>query len=312
MTRRPGLSVTEVLVALFILALGVIAIQTMFPLAASQLLVAVREDRSALAAVTGDATFRSYWRTEVAEANGGNEPFFAYLDNPNIPGLPPARSTEHSYPVIVDPMGYVARSGPDRDRFGDGGVTLIRRAPVNALLPATDPRHNRATAGNPAAYALRMCSLMDGMGYDEFGRAFDPGGNPSADREFRYNWFWIVQRTNNANKTAANLTVVVFDKRAHLHAPPRSEEVFAATFSPDLRAGNWVMDATVAQEPAGNWVRHAHLYRVARVEPQGANTLVDLETPVRRLDGSPNPYTGTLVIVRGVSGVYARTPLAAQ
>jgi Tfp pilus assembly protein PilV len=44
------MSLTEVLVALFILTIGVIGILTMFPLGAAQMARAVRDDRSALAA----------------------------------------------------------------------------------------------------------------------------------------------------------------------------------------------------------------------------------------------------------------------
>ena len=40
MTRRRGMSLIEVLVALFIMGLGVIAILTMFPLGAYQMAVA--------------------------------------------------------------------------------------------------------------------------------------------------------------------------------------------------------------------------------------------------------------------------------
>src|SRR5262249_41714718 len=114
MTRRPGLSLVEVLTALFILALGVIAIMTMFPLGASQMAIAVREDRSALAAFGADQYFRTYWKTQVVEPlmqqpPGTPDPFYNVLNTPGG-GLPALNGTETlpSYPVAVDPMGFLA------------------------------------------------------------------------------------------------------------------------------------------------------------------------------------------------------------
>lgn len=224
MNRRPGFTVVEVLVALFILAIGVIAIQTMFPLAASQHGLAVRSDRSALGAFSADGYFRSYWKAEVVEKGGGTEPFFTSLDNPDgstqAPhSLPNASADPVSYPVIIDPMGFVARGSVPaayRDWFGDFGGTNIPRRTLNAVF--------FQPAAAQSAFSLRICSLMDGLGYDEFGSPVDANG--LADRELRYNWLWIIQRTNNLNKLTANLTVVTFDRRAHMYAPPGSEAVF--------------------------------------------------------------------------------------
>ena len=45
MTRRPGLTMTEVLVALFVMALGTIAILTMFPLGMLQMGQALKDEQ---------------------------------------------------------------------------------------------------------------------------------------------------------------------------------------------------------------------------------------------------------------------------
>jgi hypothetical protein len=157
---------------------------------------------------------------------------------------------------------------------------------------------------------------MDGLGYDE-------NGAPTADRELRYNWLWIVQRPINQNRLSANLTVVVFDRRAHLYAPdPGSEFVFTGvTFTPgttsvtvsgnpDIKPGAWVMDASVnvtlpTPRPA---IRHAYFYRVTAVNGGTLELQSPLKTPS---DGNSNAYTGTLVILRGVAGVYQRPMLTA-
>ncbi len=72
MIRRAGMSLTEVLVALFILTIGVIGILTMFPLGAVQMARAVRDDRSALAANNADAYMRWYWANYVVNPVIGN------------------------------------------------------------------------------------------------------------------------------------------------------------------------------------------------------------------------------------------------
>ena len=91
---------------------------------------------------------------------------------PALADVPPLdRARPHFYGAVADrdPVTVAWAAAP---AGGDIALTLTVRG-----------------AANPAAYALRLCSLVDGIGYDEFGR-------PQPDREFRYNWFWIVQRIN--------------------------------------------------------------------------------------------------------------------
>src|SRR4051794_36160600 len=103
MTRRAGMTMTEVLVALFIMALGVIAILTMFPLGMLNMASALRDDRSAQCAAAADGTMRSYWKAYVVETGSQdqylvNGPKCAFDPNQNIPG------NEPSLPVFVDPI----------------------------------------------------------------------------------------------------------------------------------------------------------------------------------------------------------------
>lgn len=328
MTRRSGLSLIEVLTALFIMGLGTIAILTMFPLGALQMAQAVRDDRSAQAAAAADAHFRSYWKTRVVEGSV-TEPFFVAMTDPNAglgaglthpsplpsplpspqvaPYLYPATLGEPSYPVFIDPMGYVARTGQSQVWVGDSGNTNIPRATMNSV-------------GTNPMLAQRTFSLMDGLGFSE-------DGVPNPDRELRYNHLLVVQRPRNAGRFKADLTIVVFDRRAHLFAPPGSEEVLSATFvmadpqsgvrpgttsirfdsvPSELKAGGWVMDATVGTGPSR--IRHANFYRVTAVE----GNLVELQSAIKiPSDGNGNSYTGTFVVLRGVSGVFHRPMLTA-
>ncbi len=303
MTRRPGLTLTEVLVTLGILAFGLLAILTLFPLAASQMSIAVREDRSAQAATAADSYFRAYWKAEIVDKKRDGlavtEPFYADLNTGG--GFPQAGSDEPSYPVLVDPFGYASRSSTYQGRLGDFAGTNVRRHTLNVVM-------------NNAAYTqfpMRLCSLLDGLGYDEDGR-------PSQDREYRYNWLWVIQRPQNRNEFTAAMTVVTFDRRPFLYASPGSEAVFtAASVTPgttsvilsgsaDIRPGGWVMDATVS-----GGLRHANFYQVVTVTDTGSVTQLELQSPIKtRSDASNSTYTATFVVLRGVSGVSFRHPLS--
>ncbi len=318
---RPGLSLIEVLAAIFIMGVGVIAILTLFPLGAMYMAQAFRDDRTALAAHNADQFLRSYWK-KMVESKGGSEAFFHAMGDPDGPTgpLPPAQPGEPSYPMMVDPMGYVARLGrPDQTWLGDVG--LGGSPPLPAGRWTHVPRHTLSVVGTNPLAALSLCSLLDGVLADDDGNVHG--------RELRYNYLWILQRPNNANLYHASMTVVVFDRRAHLYVPPDGSEpiVHGVVFNPgqtqlllpnvsprdlDLRSGGWIMDATIHDGSSGlgrPGMRHAHFYRISAVSEAAGGTLLQLQSPIRTPEDGGGPYTGTVVIPRGVCGVSVRPPL---
>jgi prepilin-type N-terminal cleavage/methylation domain-containing protein len=312
--RRAGLTLMEVLVSLAILAFGLLAIMTLFPLSAIQMGRAVRHDRGYQAARNADGLFRSYWKADIAERNGaGDPPLFNALDDPDGTGpMPAARPNEWSYPVAVDPWGHAARLAPARDWFGDAAGTRVPRRTMTLM--------GSFAAANPQQVLSSVC-LKDTMGYDDDMR-------PTPDREYRYNWMWVIQRPLNSNRYAAYMTVIVFDDRAHLFAPPGSEALFGARFEPgqtavtvnhaannppEVKPGAWVMDATIvaANRPL---IRHANPYEVVSVTPVSATqTILELQTPVKTpTDNNRAGYDGMLVVLRGACGAYTRSPLTSE
>ena len=309
MSLRKGLSLVEVLTAIFITGLGIISILTLFPLGAMRMAQAFRDERSALAAYNAEQFFRSYWKKHVVEA-AIPDPFFDALNQP-ASGMPLCLPHEPSYPVVVDPMGFLARAGlPNQSWFGDPPT------------PTRIPRLNLQVVGtNPTAptAALSLCSLRDGI------IVADDNGN--LEREFRYNFLWVVQRPRNADRFHANLTIVVFDRRAHMYAPLGSEQVFHnVTFNPgqtslllpspnqlEIRSGDWVMDGTIYDPSSGigrPGLRHAYFYRVTAMTETPTGTLLEIQPPLRTpADGNLASYPGTLILLRGVSGVFVRHPL---
>jgi prepilin-type N-terminal cleavage/methylation domain-containing protein len=333
MNRRPGVTLMEVLVTIVIAGVGLLAVMTLVPLGAVYTASAVKEDRSHQLATFIDGFMRSYWKAKVVEKMGGGEPLFVALDNPDQPppfgspfgpppphGLPPATNDGVSYPVVVDPMGWYAPRGggtanPTANRWwlGDSPTNIPRRSLLlfEPLLFGGPP----PSGGGGPSHALRVFSLIDLLGYVD--------GVPTPDRELVYNAFCVVQRKNNrSNKYMADLTVVVFNRRAHLYAPAGVEETFfnvpftpgqtgvIVNGTPDVKPGEWVMDASCGV-PGRPLIRHANFYRVTSVTPQGADTVLEFETSIQPpTDNNTAAYAGTLVILRGVSGVYPREPLA--
>jgi hypothetical protein len=367
------MSLTEVLVALFILTLGVIGILTMFPLGAAQMARAVRDDRSALAAANADAYMRWYWQNYVVMGTVGGQPVTdasfipvnsaastCLFDNPAIYGGPlgPAgynlpslvqtntnitnqilfpNAGQLSYPVVVDPMGWAAGRTM---YFGESPYAPIPRCTLAAVQqqPSVNGLIPQAQLHN---FPYRICSLADGLGYND-------NGTPDGDLELRYNWLWVLQRPQyineeneinasaktNLNLLTANMTVVVFDRRPFGYPPPSvtgfevvvpgvtiTSGLTSVTFSQsatqnalDLKAGMWVMDAT--STPASATIpipiRQANFYRVVSVVTSGGQVTVEVQTPIAPPTGYAPlgyTYTGTLVFLTGVSGVFVRPQL---
>lgn len=380
---HPGLSLVEVLVAMFVMALGLIALLTLFPLGAMQIGQALKDDRTAQTANLADGWVRAYWRDAVAPLAGKpndppGDPFLVALDNPNVllatPGTvagqvnytaptvgagalallpatvtglnttagtngfvtpaaedpalvgvqvasntgatsavtPSARvGTSASYPVLLDPLGFQARSGATAvgyERFwvGRAGAPGALGAVYgSANLPLLLPRRNAATTPTPnAAYAT--CALTDDLTYQANGGAGQDTGN-ALNRQGRYTWAALVQRTDNSRPDRADLTVLVFDGRPPFLAVagdevvltnsttaggPRFHEIAADGRSavlnvptrgadqPQLvRRGGWVAVARLDTAAAG--VRRLTFHRVT-----GLTTSDD--TTVQQYAGGPN------------------------
>ena len=89
---RRGLSLTEVLVSIFILSIGLMALMSLFPIGALQMAQAMKDDRTATMAANADRSFRIFWKEAWLDANGtllpeatvqSLQPGFASFDNRN-------------------------------------------------------------------------------------------------------------------------------------------------------------------------------------------------------------------------------------
>src|SRR5437899_5792066 len=99
--KRRGVTLTEVLVAIFVTGLGLLSLMTLFPLGALNMAQAIKDDRTAHCAANASSYIRAWWRTQVQ--NGQTDPW----------------ATGPSQPVYVDPFGF-ARTGPGT--LGGGAI----------------------------------------------------------------------------------------------------------------------------------------------------------------------------------------------
>lgn len=324
---RAGLTLTEVLVAMFVMALGLMALATLFPLGALQIGQALKDDRTGQVSMLADGWMRVYWR-DVAKDYVTNpsalptDVALHALDDPNLlsrqttnipgvtinryaantyslplnltlapratagppatgvgvrinsldvssdltadptgvtPGLPadgtigadgiaanfryasrgtpqPASVPPPSFPVLIDPLGSLARSALNRDWAGrdsvgaGGGVYGLPLANTPTLVPR---RNTQVTTTLNLTYSA--FALTDDLTYQPNGGSGQTTTDPSTGaatpqplgRQGRYTWAAVVQRPDIGLGHKAGMKVLVFDGRPVGFAAPGDEVVLA-------------------------------------------------------------------------------------
>jgi len=364
--RRAGSTLTEVLVSLFVMAAGMTALLTLFPLGALKIAQMVKDDRTAQTAGQADATMRMYWAAnEVTPTATSNDAFlpFAFGEPNNALGAPgvnhplgglqlfpmagtpnlsvAANGGQPSYPVLVDPLGYLARSGTNAERFwvargSNTGNTFIPRRnlgfTVNPAQPAVYPLNFRPFT---TADAFGNCSLIEDVAFNTNGEAFydratqPPSAAASNTRQGIYNWAAMIQRPRNGDRTTATMTILVFDGRPPLLAVDGDETVIPNTnpfvntsvgswtvgnrdvtltiplrstdLPPLIRRGGWIMDGTIH---APNNVRNANFYRIAGMTEIVSNVTPPTVTYSLDLETPIKPDNGTATAPPNARQIY--------
>lgn len=348
MRRRTGITLIEVLVAIFIMAIGLMALLTLFPIGMLRIAQAIRDARSAESVVNAHSiSIMQNVRNDPMVISDGVPLFPDLFVNPgavNLAGqkiLPDADPYGESYPIFVDPIGYFASpAGNTRDWVG--GPAVLRRRPTSICFTP-------AFAVNQTA-VYQNFTLWDDM-------SFDPQNVPGTPqmaglnvlRDPRYSWAYLLRRPQAGDRTIVDCTIVIFDQRSQSLNANLSLEEFVYTgitasgapgafFSPanntitidatnnvppGLKPGDWVLDATFYQKVNnGPGAANAYFYRVVAVEDLGSNqTRYEVQTPLRGYLASPsavgttfNPsvtaagYAGTAVVIRGIAEVFDKGP----
>jgi Tfp pilus assembly protein PilV len=401
---RRAVTLTEVLIAIFLMGIGLMAILSLFPLGASQMAQALQDQRAAEAATTASGFARVIWKQAVdADPNVGQAKFYDVngnpqsaqrfvqaMDNPSYnsantqfcigtdqggtPGQPPpyaptgpnampamprtglnsaagsavVSATGASYPVFVDPIGWQANSGNQSMQWWlpqppSGGVPAwnIPRRPL--YVPPTTPSSSNTSwmALSPSNFGtlqpiLKQFSLMDDMTFN-FAGTPDLDGDPSTPdssltssqgvrRAGRYSWAYMFRRSNNADRTAVDITTILYSGRsidvpsletAYLGAGAIGNKGLTLYYNPStqtkpaLRRGAWVLDATL-WDANGNVAPQGIFYRVVNVDDSVTGQIaLELQTPLLGGPSQPLPLASgspmrSIVVMERVIEVFTK------
>lgn len=257
---RSGITLVEVLVAIFIMGVGLLAILVLFPVGALNMARAIRDDRAQqcgqqAAAIANMLDLRHNSAVTTAfDAVPAGHP----LDAP-------------SPPVMIDPFGF--------------GVGL---APLGGNITRVTPQGVPAPAGG-ASIGERWFTLLDDLNFNPDGA---PVGAPAnVQRYGSYTWTYLVRRPQHGNKSLVDLSVIVYKGRQTLVPDP--EPTFTATGTkdestlqvvvagdPELRASGYILDVS-SVTVNGNATIAAQAYQVVDIEKNGTTWTMRVEPPLR-------------------------------
>jgi prepilin-type N-terminal cleavage/methylation domain-containing protein len=312
MRHRPGVTLVEVLVAIFIMAIGMLALLALFPLGAISMAQALKDDRCAQAAVNAEAfAVAQDMRHDVMVAGGGaytdafGNPFGTVGAISSTLALAPGY-TGPSNGVIVDPFTYpLDATGANQQNVGRVAGTSLG-VPRRSI--AFSVNYGRNVPMTPPE-AARWCSMLDGITFvrgDNAGPNAVPEGAPLGPviRDNRYTWAWLLRRPRWSDDSVIDMSVIVYSGRPTVLPPSQAGETtciavgaaggnsvvltYAGT-KPSLRSGGWILDVTptkLVPGPPAVQVVYGYPYRVVNVSDTGANQLtLELQSPLRQAVG---------------------------
>jgi hypothetical protein len=289
----------EVLIATFILSIGLVAIMALFPIGAVNMARAITQDRSATHGVNSDTMFRYYWKQAWNDPTSGTtrasageayaysqEPVVWLLQNHPSYGTIPNTSSQPSFPVLVDPVGFLTNGGSGNNQyFVAGGASLPVRTTLRRCInyPNQAPGYTTGpndaawpapfTAGGPTAYppmpfqssVVRLTTLLDELTFSKpnDGSQYAVNGEPSdstfaIDRGGRYSAAWLVQLPRCDVPAEANVTVLVYAGRSPTDTPS------AETTYPIVGGGGKTIVLNIGNQASpnlrrGSWIGVAQL-----------------------------------------------------
>jgi prepilin-type N-terminal cleavage/methylation domain-containing protein len=330
--RRPGVTLIEVLVAIFVMALGLMALLTLFPLGALSMAQAIKDERTADEAYNVAAVTRAYWKVAL-ESNPADpdNPIDQAMLNPE-PGVMPDRTgnTGPSYPVYVDVFG----APPTGAYAGNWGSWLAQQLYGVPRRSLSGPYLNVQPPYNNTNITLSLFSLLDDLAFQN-GTATNP---PS--REGRYSAALFLRRGNCTESRFVDVTAIVYSGRALEFSPdlsPTGETQYTTAQNPNdpnpnpphgfvagnntvqvvyngtrptLRRGDWVMDAWMydqsgnPQSPFVNEPPHGYFYRVVSVNDVIVNGSPGLELELQNPAKASTPAGSPVLVLDNVVEVF--------
>jgi Tfp pilus assembly protein PilV len=184
-SARRGITLLEVLTAIFIMGIGLLAILTLFPLGALSMARAVRDDRAAAIAANAAALAISMdLRNDTAVTTA-----LAANGAPEGPG----------HPVLVDPAYRTSLSS----------TNLGSATGTTATVGITRVSPNYATTTQSIA---RWFTFQDEIRFEKTGQPV--GSTTSVTRPGTYSWSYLLRRPRPNSADLVELSVIVYASRA--------------------------------------------------------------------------------------------------
>jgi hypothetical protein len=340
MTRRPAITLIEAMMAIFVMAIGLLALLTLFPLGAFSMAQALKDQRTAEAAINATAQFKALGLgtdSTVTGTGAGRTIDNTYFENPWPPpanqqaippnGLPAINAgSAFTYPVYIDPPGVSAGMGSTVGGLNQGGNSYPG-SPAFIGIPRVSL--SLVPAMGATAWLSRHFTLQDDLTFQTNGTADTTPGY--VQREGRYTWAYMVRRVRTGvspPEVPLDITVVVYAGRSPgpaVGAPnPPGEYAYTNTAftpasnlvtidytgqpKPALRRGTWVLDSRMLDD-SNNPAPQGYFYRVVNVNEVSA-TVIEAEVqsplggPLRNPPNMTKP--GPLVVMESVSEVFEK------
>ncbi len=282
MHRRTGTTLVEVLIAIFVMGIGLLAVLTLFPLGASNMAQAIKDDRSAHTAanarclleafdVRNDPNVLAMYDNPDPNPPGAKvlpdlttvfvpNPFWPNPPNPILPNPQVPEFVDYdgpSYPVYVDPFGAASTLGA----FNTWVAGYVSNQP-NQMGGVRRVTLSSVPVNQPALI-MGYFTLPDDI-------TFTPDAVPdlstaNVQRESKFSLACLLRRPRRADPSVVDVSVVVYYSRPlrlTTGLNPR-EDAYQAVFNtanntvtltwnpgagqaaPTLRPGNWILDATL-------------------------------------------------------------------
>ena len=324
--RRSGVTLIEVLVAIFVASIGLLALLALFPVGALSMRQALKDSRCAQTSINAMALFKSMKIGQdpaLGTLNGLADPFSDALTTPSLLGTRAAATPNGpSYPIFIDPLGASFK--------GSNHLPVYQDIPQNPYPRILRTGVSFVAAGSFPAYE-RWFSLLDDINFDPLNPGLPGPAGGSFTRDPRYTFAYLVRRPIAGNPSTYDVTIVVYAGRA-LNATMGSFEeiacnqvVFTAGSTqvtvpfgvagvqpqrPTIKPGGWILDATMF-DTAGNSNPQGYFYRVVDVIDNGAGSLtLELQSPAR-LNTLPGG-TGMLLYLDNVAEVFEKGTISLQ
>jgi hypothetical protein len=330
--RRTGTTLVEVLVAIFVMAIGLLTLLTLFPLGALSMSQAIKDSRTAQAAAnaTSYAAARGLRNDDKVvyeyDPQAGNKPPYKRdvfrealprnADGSQNTNMPLMADGNPSYPVLVDPQGYLL----GKTSYGnppDPVHEFPRRIP--RFIYGPDPYG--FSRPMQFQYSWQCFAHRDDMTFRD-GLPSDP-----VELEGRYTWMYLLKRKDVAKTSVVDMTVIVSSGRPFQRkgAGLMGETSFAAVFDPasnfvkvtitgtqsEFRKGQWIMDSSLPTTNADGYAgrdTHGYFYRIVGVSgpiTEGTDTKMILELQDKPKEADPS---GRLTFFDHVVEVFEKGP----